>query len=136
DLRTTLKRPVLSTNMASIAVGFALFAMSLIGPQVLELPPATGYGLGQSMLQAGLWLAPGGLAMMVSAPIASRVAAARGAKFTLIVGGLIVSGSYLAGLALIGSAWQVSLFNVLVSVGVGFAFASMPALINAAVPIS
>lgn len=136
DLRTTLKRPVLSTNMASIAVGFALFAMSLIGPQVLELPPATGYGLGQSMLQAGLWLAPGGLAMMVSAPIASRVAAARGPKFTLIVGSLIVSGSYLAGLALIGSAWQVSLFNVLVSVGVGFAFASMPALINAAVPIS
>lgn len=136
DLRTTLKRPVLSTNMASIAVGFALFAMSLIGPQVLELPPATGYGLGQSMFQAGLWLAPGGLAMMISAPIASRVAAARGPKFTLIAGGLIVSASYLAGLVLIGSAWQVSLFNVLVSIGVGFAFASMPALINAAVPIS
>jgi MFS family permease len=136
DLRTTLRRPVLSTNMASIAVGFALFAMSLIGPQVLELPPATGYGLGQSMLQAGLWLAPGGLAMMVSAPIASRVAAVRGPKFTLIAGSLIVSGSYLAGLVLIGSAWQVSLFNVLVSIGVGFAFASMPALINAAVPIS
>ncbi|MGV0646128.1 MFS transporter [Mycolicibacterium sp. XJ879] len=136
DLRTTLKRPVLSTNVASIAVGFALFAMSLIGPQVLELPPATGYGLGQSMFQAGLWLAPGGLAMMVSAPIASRVAAARGPKFTLIVGSLIVSGSYLAGLVMIGSAWQVSVFNVLVSIGVGFAFASMPALINAAVPIS
>ena len=68
DLRTTLKRPVLSTNIASIAVGFALFAMSLLGPQILELPTQTGYGLGQSMLHAGLWMAPGGLAMMVSAP--------------------------------------------------------------------
>jgi hypothetical protein len=32
DLRTTLKRPVLTTNLASIGVGFALFAISLIGP--------------------------------------------------------------------------------------------------------
>jgi MFS family permease len=136
DLRTTLKRPVLMTNLASIAVGFALFAMALIGPQILELPPATGYGLGQNMLHTGLWLAPGGLAMMICAPIASRVAAARGPRFTLVIGSVVVSGSYLAGLALINSPLQVCIFNVLVSVGVGFAFASLPALINAAVPIS
>jgi hypothetical protein len=41
DLRTTLKRPVLTTNLVSIGVGFALFAISLIGPQILELPKQT-----------------------------------------------------------------------------------------------
>ncbi|MCV7171148.1 MFS transporter [Mycobacterium manitobense] len=136
DLRTTVRRPVLTTNLASIAVGFALFAMSLIGPQVLELPASTGYGLGQSMLHTGLWLAPGGLAMMVSAPVAARIAAVRGPRFTLVIGGAVVSASYLSGLALIQSPWQVMVFNVLVSVGVGLAFASLPALINAAVPMS
>lgn len=136
DLRTTVKRPVLTTNLASIAVGFALFALSLIGPEVLELPAGTGYGLGLTMLEAGLWLAPGGLAMMVTSPLAARVAAGRGPRFTLIAGCLIVSASYLLGLLLIAAPWQVCLFNVLVSVGVGFAFSSMPALINAAVPIS
>ncbi|MDO3636226.1 MFS transporter [Mycolicibacterium arseniciresistens] len=136
DLRTTVRRPVLTTNLASIAVGFALFAMSLIGPQVLELPASTGYGLGQSMLHTGLWLAPGGLAMMVSAPVAARIAAVRGPRFTLVIGGAVVSASYLSGLALIQSPWQVMMFNVLVSVGVGLAFASLPALINAAVPMS
>lgn len=136
DLRTTVRRPVLTTNLASIAVGFALFAMSLIGPQVLELPASTGYGLGQSMLHTGLWLAPGGLAMMVSAPVAARIAAVRGPRFTLVIGGAVVSASYLSGLALIQSPWQVMVFNVLVSIGVGLAFASLPALINAAVPMS
>jgi MFS family permease len=136
DLRTTVRRPVLTTNLASVAVGFALFAMSLIGPQVLELPASTGYGLGQSMLHTGLWLAPGGLAMMVSAPVAARIAAVRGPRFTLVIGGAVVSASYLSGLALIQSPWQVMVFNVLVSVGVGLAFASLPALINAAVPMS
>ncbi|WP_006244983.1 MFS transporter [Mycolicibacterium tusciae] len=136
DLRTTVKRPVLMTNVASIAVGFAMFALALIGPQILELPAATGYGLGLSMVEAGLWLAPGGLAMMVSSPIASTIAAARGPRFTLTIGCAIIAAAYLAGLMLLGSAWQVCLFNVLVSIGVGFAYSSMPALINAAVPMS
>ena len=136
DLRTTVKRPVLMTNIASVAVGFAMFALALIGPQILELPVATGYGLGLSMVEAGLWLAPGGLAMMVSSPIASRVAAARGPRFTLTLGCVIIAASYLAGFVLLGGAWQLCLFNVLVSVGVGFAYSSLPALINAAVPMS
>jgi MFS family permease len=136
DLRTTVKRPVLMTNVASVAVGFAMFALALIGPQILELPAATGYGLGLSMVDAGLWLAPGGLAMMVSSPIASRIAAARGPRFTLTFGCAIIAAAYLAGFVLLGTAWQVCLFNVLVSVGVGFAYSSLPALINAAVPMS
>lgn len=136
DLRTTVKRPVLMTNIASVAVGFAMFALALIGPQVLELPVTTGYGLGLSMVEAGLWLAPGGLAMMVSSPIASRIATARGPRFTLTAGCAIIAASYLAGFVLLGEAWQLCLFNVLVSVGVGFAYSSLPALINAAVPMS
>ncbi len=118
----------------------AMFAMSLIGPQILELPAGTGYGLGQSMVNTGLWLAPGGLAMMLAAPIAARIAGRRGPRFTLFIGCAIICASYLAGLWLIGSAPRMLMFNVMVGVGVGVgvgvAFASMPALINAAVPIS
>ncbi|HEY5841403.1 MAG TPA: MFS transporter [Mycobacterium sp.] len=136
DLRTTARRPVLTTNLASVGVGFSLFALSLIAPQVLELPAQTGYGLGQSMLHAGLWMAPGGVAMMLSAPLAAKIAARRGPKFTLVIGCLIIAGSYLAGLALLSSPARMMVLNVAVSVGVGFAFSSLPALINAAVPVS
>jgi MFS family permease len=136
DLRTTAKRPVLTTNVASIAVAFGMFALSYVAPQILELPTETGYGLGQSLLWTGLWLAPGGLAMMVTSPIAARISAVRGPRFTLTVGALIICGGYLAGLFLLAAPWQIMLLNVMVAVGVGFGYASMPALINAAVPVS
>jgi MFS family permease len=136
DLRTTVKRPVLTTNVASVAVAFGMFALSLIAPQVLELPPATGYGLGQTLLLTGLWMAPGGLAMMMTSPIAARIAAARGPRFTLVIGALIMTVAYVSGVFLLGAAWQIAVLNFMIAVGVGFAYASMPALINAAVPIS
>ncbi|CAN5520400.1 N/A [soil metagenome] len=136
DLRTTARLPVLTTNIASVGVGVSLYGISLVAPQILELPKETGYGLGQTVLQAGLWMAPGGLAMMVASNIAARVAARRGPKFTLVVGCLIVAAGYLTGFVLIHSAAGMLAMNVVVSVGVGFAFSSLPALINAAVPMS
>ncbi len=136
DIRTTIKAPVLLTNLASVAVGFAMFAMSLIGPQILQLPAATGYGLGQSMVAAGLWMAPGGLAMMASAPIAAKIIATRGPRFTLVAGCIVIAVGYLGGTQLLGSPAGVLTFSILVSIGVGFAFASLPTLINAAVPVS
>ena len=136
DLRTTARRPVLTTNIASIGVGFSLFALALIAPQVLELPVQTGFGLGQSMLATGLWLAPGGLAMMLTSSVAARVAARRGPRFTLVGGCLVIAASYLAGPFLLGSPVTLMVLNIVVSIGVGFAFSSLPALINAAVPVS
>lgn len=136
DIRTTIKAPVLLTNLASIAIGFAMFAMSLIGPQILQLPSATGHGLGQSMVAAGLWMAPSGLAMMASAPIAAKIIATRGPRFTLIIGSGIIAVGYLGGTQLLGSAAGVLAFTVVISIGVGFGFASLPTLINAAVPVS
>jgi MFS family permease len=136
DIRTTLKAPVLLTNVASIAVGFGMFAMSLIGPQILQMPNATGFGLGQSMVAAGLWMAPGGLAMMAAAPIADRVITARGPRFALVVGAVIIAVGYLAGTQMLGAPAGVLAFSAIVSVGVGFSFAALPTLINAAVPVS
>ncbi len=136
DLRTTVRRPVLATNAASVAVAFGMFGLSLVAPQILEMPRETGFGLGQSMLETGLWMAPGGLAMMVTSPIAARLAAARGPRFTLVTGALVIAASYAAGLVLLAAPWQIMVLNVVIAAGVGFAYASMPALINAAVPIS
>lgn len=136
DIRTTVRKPVLLTNLASIAVGFGMFAMTLVGPQILQMPSETGYGLGQSMVSAGLWMAPGGLVMMVSAPLAAMIIARRGAKFALVTGSVIIGGGYLLGTQLLGSAAGILVFSVVVSFGVGFAFAALPALINGSVPVS
>lgn len=136
DLRISARRQVLMTNLASVLIGFAMYAISLIGPQLLQLPEATGYALGRSMLEAGLWMAPGGLVMMAVAPPAARLAGSRGPKVSLLIGSLVIALGYALGLMLMGSAWGVLVFSMVISAGIGFAYAAMPALIMAAVPLS
>lgn len=136
DLRTTARPRVLITNLASLFVGFGMYAGMLIAPQLLQFPEATGYGLGQSMLQAGLWMAPGGVMMMIVSPFGGKLTDARGPKFTLISGVLVIAAAYGIGIILMGSAWGLMLFLMVSSSGVGLAYGAMPALIMSAVPAS
>ncbi|MFD5636032.1 MFS transporter [Streptomyces sp. NPDC127077] len=136
DLRTTARPRVLLTNVASIFVGFSMYASMLIIPQLLQFPEATGYGLGQSMLAAGLWMAPGGIMMMIVSPLGGKLTDARGPKFTLVCGVLVVALGYGLSLVLMGSAWGLMLTLMVTSSGVGLAYGSMPALIMSSVPLS
>ncbi|MFJ2704366.1 MFS transporter [Streptomyces sp. NPDC087428] len=136
DLRTTARPRVLITNLASLFVGFGMYAGMLIAPQLLQFPEATGYGLGQSMLAAGLWMAPGGIMMMIVSPFGGKLTDARGPKFTLISGVLVIAAAYGLGILLMGSAWGLMLFLMVSSSGVGLAYGAMPALIMSAVPAS
>ncbi|MCI2415916.1 MFS transporter [Saccharopolyspora sp. K220] len=136
DLRTTARRQVLLTNVASAVFGFAMFAMSLVLPQLLQLPEATGYGLGQTMLAVGLVMGPSGLVMMAMAPVSARVSKARGPKVTLMLGALVVAAGYGLGAALMSEVWQLVLVSSVIGAGIGLSYGAMPALIMAAVPVA
>ncbi|MFC4125575.1 MFS transporter [Nocardia rhizosphaerae] len=136
DLRVSARPRVLFTNLASIAVGFALYGMSLTFPQLLMAPIETGYGFGLSMVAAGLAMAPGGLVMMLLSPVSARLSAKKGPKLTLIVGSAVIGLGYLFALVLMDSVWQIVVAGVIVAGGVGLAYAAMPALIMGAVPIT
>ncbi|MFD7921395.1 MFS transporter [Streptomyces sp. NPDC059740] len=136
DLRTTARPRVLMTNVASVFVGVGMYANMLIVPQLLQFPAATGYGLGQSMLAAGLWMAPGGIMMMIVSPLGGKLTDARGPKFTLISGVLVIAVGYGLALAVMGGAWGLMLVCMVVNSGVGLAYGSMPALIMSSVPLS
>ncbi|MGV9272503.1 MFS transporter [Streptomyces griseosporeus] len=136
DLRTTARREVLLTNLASIMVGVSFYVVSLVLPQLLQLPTATGYGLGQSMVVAGLCVAPLGLTMMFTAPVYARLSARYGPKATLIIGLLVIAVGYGGGLGLMDAAWQTVLTSVILGAGIGLAYSSLPALIVGAVPAS
>ncbi|NSL43257.1 MFS transporter, partial [Streptomyces sp. 8P21H-1] len=136
DLRTTARPRVLLTNAASLFVGFGMYAGMLIVPQLLQFPEETGYGLGQSMLAAGLWMAPGGIMMMLVSPLGGKLTDARGPKVTLICGILVIAAGYGLALVLMGSAWGLMLVLMVTSSGVGLAYGAMPALIMSSVPLS
>ncbi|WP_460776205.1 MFS transporter [Microbacterium sp. GXF7504] len=151
DLRTTVRPVVLLTNLASILIGFAMYAMNLIVPQVLQLPVELGYGLGQTMVQMGLWIAPMGLGMMAVSKLGARISRIRGPKTTLTLASLVIAVGY--GLAAVvlgtigdrtpGAASDGTVLATLVLLlvattvtgcGVGLGLGSMPALILGAVP--
>ncbi|MEZ7128827.1 MFS transporter [Nonomuraea sp. AD125B] len=136
DLRMTVRREVLVTNAASVAFGFGMFGSSLVFPQLLQAPAATGYGLGLSMLEAGLWMAVGGVMMIVLSPVSARLTGAYGPKVTLVVGGLLSAAGYGGALFLMDEVWHVVLASTVVSAGAGLGYAAMPASIMNAVPRS
>lgn len=136
DLRVSAGPQVLFTNIASVAVGFAMYGMSLIPIQILLAPRATGYGLGLSMTEAGLLMAPSGFVMYLFSSVGARVSAARGPRTSLGLGVLVIGLGYAFGLVLRASAWEITASTVIIGAGVGIAYAAMPALIMGAVPLA
>jgi MFS family permease len=135
DLRVSARRPVLFTNLASVLIGISMFSASLVLPQLLQAPAITGYGLGQSMLAAGLWMAPGGLVMMALSPVSAGMSRRYGPRTSLLVGALVVAVGYLVSTVLLHNAVEIMVAGIVVSAGVGIAYAAMPALIMGAVPL-
>lgn len=136
DLRTLARGQVLLTNCASVAFGFSMFAMALVVPQVLQLPAATGYGLGQTMLAVGLVMAPNGLVMMAMAPLSARISRVLGPKVTLMTGAAVVAAGYALGTVMMSAVWQLVVASSVIGAGVGLAYGAMPSLIMAAVPVT
>ncbi|WP_423299374.1 MFS transporter [Glutamicibacter nicotianae] len=136
DLRTAATPRVLLTNIASIFVGFGMYSSSLVMPQILQMPAEAGYGLGQSILAAGLWMAPAGLMMLVLSPVSGRLASAKGPKFTLVLGIAIMALGYSAGPLGMTSTWGLLAVSLVINSGVALAYGAMPAIILGAVPRS
>jgi MFS family permease len=136
DLRTTARRQVLLTDLAGVVFGFATLAISLLLPQLLQLPEATGYGMGRSMVAVGLVVAPSGIAMMLFAPVSARITKAKGPKTTLMTGAVVVAAAYALGTVFMAEIWQLVVVSALIGVGIGLAYGAMPALIMDATPPS
>ncbi|MFI6426316.1 MFS transporter [Promicromonospora sp. NPDC050880] len=133
DLRVTARGTVLFTNLASIAMGFALFASNVVFPQLLELPTAAG-GLGLSLMHASLVLMPSGLVMLAMSPVAGRLEHRIGPKPLLAAGSAVIAVSYVIAVVVDLDVWSVLVVNLVVGVGIGLGFAAMPALIMRVVP--
>ncbi len=136
DLRVSARRPVLCTNAASVLVGFSMYSMSLTVPQLLQAPPSTGYGFGQSMLAAGIALAPAGLVMMLLSPVSARISARWGPRVALMAGLAVIAGGYGFGLLLMDAVWKIVLSTIITGAGIGIAYSAMPTLIMRSVPVT
>ena len=136
DMRMMRHQTVWTTNLAGLLFGFGMFSMFIIVPQFVQTPPGEGYGFGSSVTEAGFFLAPLALAMLLIAPFTGRLSNAIGSK-PLLVGGSIFGAASYALLALYHShPWSIYVAAGLLGVGIALGFASMTNLIIGAVPPS
>jgi MFS family permease len=129
DIRAAAKRPILLTNIATVFVGFALFAGFIGTAAYVEAPSGTGYGFGKSVLIGGLCMLPGGLMMLFISPIAARVIDRYGPKLTLLVGCGVIAGGFALRIALHTTIWEVIAGATVGGVGTAIAYSAMPKLI-------
>ena len=63
-----------------------MYSSFVLIPQLVELPTETGFGFGSSVTEAGLFLLPSTLMMLVVSPIAGRLSIRVGSKVPLVLG--------------------------------------------------
>jgi EmrB/QacA subfamily drug resistance transporter len=133
DMTMMRLRGVWTTNLAGFLLGFGMYSAFVLIPQFVQAPTSSGYGFGSSVTQAGLFLIPSTLAMMVASPFGGRLSGRFGSKVPLVLGSTITMLSFVLLAVAHSQHWQIYLASLLLGIGIGFAFASMANLIVEAV---
>ena len=133
DMQMMRLRGVWTTNLVGFLIGFGMYSAFVLIPQFVQTAPSNGYGFGSSVTQAGLFLIPSTMMMLIAAPVAGRLSGRYGSKLPLVVGASVTMLSFALLAVAHSSHWQIYLSSFLLGIGVGFAFASMANLIVEAV---
>lgn len=134
DMRVMRLRGVWTTNLSATLIGFGMYGSFVLIPQLVELPRSTGFGFGASVTEAGLYMLPTTVAMLIAGASAGRLERRYGSR-ALLVAGSSCCGLGFALLALAhGTIAEILLATALMGIGIGLAFAALANLIVQAVP--
>jgi EmrB/QacA subfamily drug resistance transporter len=134
DVRLFKIRGVWTAHVVSLVFGFAMFAMFILFPTLLELPKVLGYGFGKTVTEAGLYLLPAIIAMVIFAPLAGALIRRVGPKPPLIFGGIFLTASFLIPAISHKDIWEIVVSVILTGAGIGLALASLSNAIIESVP--
>jgi EmrB/QacA subfamily drug resistance transporter len=134
DMRMMRVRPVWTTNVAALVLGFGIFASFVLVPEFVELPSSSGFGFGASVTQAGLFLVPATAGMLIAGPISGRLSSTVGSRVPLLVGSLVSCAAFAFLTVAHSQKWQIYVAMLVMGLGIGFAFAAMANLIVESVP--
>jgi MFS family permease len=136
DLRLLRTPPVLVPNVVALLFGICMGAGFLLWVGYAETPPQLGYGFGSSVLEAGTFLLPNAIAVLIVAPFAGAIAKKVGPAPLLIAGMLIgiVTFALLAGAH--DEKWQLYAGSAAWGTAVALALVSLFLFVAQSVPAS
>ncbi|MDT0318955.1 MFS transporter [Streptomyces millisiae] len=135
-LRLLVGPKSLSANLASLLLGFAMFAAFQLVSNFIQTPEeAVGYGLSGSVLDVGLYMLPSTFTMLFFSALAGRFEAKLGAARTLAIGSAFAALAYLWLALRHGSVGDFLVFSGIQGVGFGIAYAALGTLAVQHVPM-
>jgi predicted MFS family arabinose efflux permease len=134
DMRLMRLRPVWTTNLTAALLGGGMYAIFLIVPEFVQEPRSTGYGLGASTVQAGLYLLPLSLLVLLMSLQAGRIAARFGSRAALVAGTFATGMSFVLLLVAHTRPWHFYAASTVFGLGIGLSFSALGNLIVEAVP--
>jgi predicted MFS family arabinose efflux permease len=134
DMTMMRIRPVWTVNAAAFLIGAGMYSAFVLIPQFTETASRAGYGFGASVTQAGLFLLPMTVLMLIVSPLAGRLAARVGSRVPLVAGALATTLAFVLMAVAHHQRVEIYLGTALLGVGIGLAFASLANLIVEAVP--
>ncbi|PYC75856.1 MFS transporter [Streptomyces tateyamensis] len=135
DMKMMARPAVAFTNISGLLIGFGMYGSFLVISNFAQTPAKLAhYGFTATVLHAGVMLLPSALGSMAAAPVGALLIARRGPRLPLVLGGLLgfVSMAYLA--VRHSAEGDIYFASAIFGLGVGLAYAAMPAYINGAVP--
>ena len=134
DMSLFRHRGVWTAHIVALVFGFAMFGTFILVPTLLQLPSALGYGFGKSVSEAGLYLLPTVVAMIIAGVIGGILIRKIGPKIPMIIGGIAVTVAFLIPALGHAEEWQILVSGVLTGLGIGLALAATSNAIVESVP--
>jgi MFS family permease len=127
-------RGVWTVNAAAALVGCGMYSAFIIIPKFAETPSSSGYGFSASVTEAGLFMLPATLCMLVGGPLASWLGERIGSRITLVASCLLVAISF--GIFAVAHSEPIDIYvsTAFLGLGIGLAFAALANRIVEAVP--
>ncbi|MDH6125100.1 MFS transporter [Kitasatospora sp. GP82] len=135
DMKMMSRPAVAFTNISGLLIGFGMYGSFMVISNFAQTPAKFAhYGFTATVLHAGVMLLPSAIGSMVAAPVGALLISRSGPRLPLVLGGLLgaVSMAYLA--VRHSAEGDIYLASAVFGLGVGLAYAAMPAYINGAVP--
>ncbi len=134
DLRQLRHRTVLSADVTALLAGMGLYMLLSMIIRYVQTPTSISYGLGASVVVAGLALLPMSAASFLLSRIVPGLTQRLGAARVLPVGALLFAASLVLFALERDHLWEIFVVMGITGVGTGCLFAVMPRMIVTAVP--
>ncbi|MGF1427128.1 MFS transporter [Kitasatospora sp. LaBMicrA B282] len=134
ELRALRNRMVLTADVAGLVAGVGMYLLMSLVIRYVQTPTSAGYGLGESVVVAGLVLLPFSVVSVLSSKLVPVLVRRTSTAVVLPIGCAVSLVSVVLFLVARGQLWELLLVMAIAGLGVGCTFAVMPGLIVSSVP--